>query len=58
MAVGEDKLPVLQPVPGIRLGTASAGIKKPGRKDLVLIELVPGSTCAGVLPAMPFAQRR
>ncbi|PLW70366.1 bifunctional glutamate N-acetyltransferase/amino-acid acetyltransferase ArgJ [Pseudohalioglobus lutimaris] len=54
MAVGEDKLPVLQPVPGIRLGTASAGIKKPGRKDLVLIELAPGSTCAGVFTRNAF----
>lgn len=48
MAVGEDKLPALQPVPGIRLGTVSAGIKTPGRKDLVLIELPEQATCAGV----------
>ncbi|NWG39893.1 MAG: bifunctional glutamate N-acetyltransferase/amino-acid acetyltransferase ArgJ [Hydrogenophilaceae bacterium] len=38
----------LHPVPGIRLGIASAGIKKPGRRDITLIELVPGSRVAGV----------
>ncbi len=38
----------LHPVPGVRLGIASAGIKKPGRRDLTLIELAPGSLVAGV----------
>lgn len=38
----------LLPVAGIRLATASAGIKKPGRKDLVLIEMAEGSHCAAV----------
>ena len=38
----------LLPVAGVRLGTASAGIKKPGRHDLTLIELSPGSRVAGV----------
>ena len=38
----------LHPVPGVRLGIASAGIKKPGRRDLTLIELAPGSRVAGV----------
>ena len=38
----------LLPVPGVRLGIASAGIKKPGRRDLTLIELAPGSRVAGV----------
>ncbi|MHB1092748.1 bifunctional glutamate N-acetyltransferase/amino-acid acetyltransferase ArgJ [Thiobacillus sp.] len=38
----------LLPVPGVRLGIASAGIKKPGRRDLTLIELAPGSQVAGV----------
>ena len=54
MAVGEDHLPLLQPVPGVRLGTVSAGIKKPGRKDLVLIELAAGSACAGVFTQNAF----
>jgi glutamate N-acetyltransferase / amino-acid N-acetyltransferase len=38
----------LHPVPGIRLGIASAGIKKPGRKDITLIELAAGTRAAGV----------
>ena len=38
----------LLPVAGVRLGIASAGIKKPGRRDLTLIELSPGSRVAGV----------
>ena len=38
----------LLPVAGVRLGIASAGIKKPGRRDLTLIELTPGSRVAGV----------
>jgi len=38
----------LLPVPGIRLGISSAGIKKPGRRDITLIELAPGTKVAGV----------
>ncbi|MFP5504813.1 MAG: bifunctional glutamate N-acetyltransferase/amino-acid acetyltransferase ArgJ [Gammaproteobacteria bacterium] len=38
----------LLPVAGVRLGIASAGIKKPGRRDITLIELTPGSQVAGV----------
>jgi len=38
----------LLPVTGVRLGTACAGIRKPGRRDLALIELVAGSRVAGV----------
>jgi glutamate N-acetyltransferase/amino-acid N-acetyltransferase len=38
----------LHPVAGLRLGIASAGIKTPGRRDLTLIALAPGSTVAGV----------
>ncbi|MEP5566902.1 MAG: bifunctional glutamate N-acetyltransferase/amino-acid acetyltransferase ArgJ [Halioglobus sp.] len=54
MAVGEDKLPELLPVPGVRLATVSAGIKKPGRKDLVLMELAPGSSTVGVFTQNAF----
>lgn len=36
------------PVPGVRLGTVKAGIKYPDRRDLVLMELAPGSRAAGV----------
>ena len=43
MAVGLHGLPVLHPVPGIRLGTASAGIRKKDRSDLVVIECAPGT---------------
>ena len=38
----------LRPVAGVRLGIASAGIKRPGRRDITLIELAPGSQVAGV----------
>jgi glutamate N-acetyltransferase/amino-acid N-acetyltransferase len=38
----------LHPVSGVRLGIASAGIKKPGRRDITLIELAPGSRVASV----------
>jgi len=38
----------LLPVAGVRLGIASAGIKKPGRRDITLIELAAGSQAAGV----------
>ncbi|EMR13354.1 bifunctional ornithine acetyltransferase/N-acetylglutamate synthase protein [Methylophaga lonarensis MPL] len=38
----------LLPVAGIRLAVASAGIKTPGRKDVVLIEMAEGSHCAAV----------
>ncbi|PKO83767.1 MAG: bifunctional ornithine acetyltransferase/N-acetylglutamate synthase [Betaproteobacteria bacterium HGW-Betaproteobacteria-11] len=38
----------LFPVAGVRLGTAAAGIRKPNRQDLTLIELAPGSQVAGV----------
>ena len=45
----------LLPVPGVRLGVAEAAIKKPGRKDLLLIELAPGSRVAGVFTRNAFA---
>ncbi|MDP3125549.1 MAG: bifunctional ornithine acetyltransferase/N-acetylglutamate synthase, partial [Thiobacillus sp.] len=38
----------LLPIAGVRLGIASAGIKKPGRRDITLIELVAGARVAGV----------
>ena len=39
-------LPEIYPVPGFRLGTACAGIKSPGRRDLVIMALAEGSACA------------
>jgi len=38
----------LLPVPGVMLGIAQAGIRKAGRKDLLLIQLDPGARVAGV----------
>jgi len=54
MAVGNESLPELRPVPGLRLATVSAGIKKPGRKDVVLIELAENSSCAAVFTRNAF----
>jgi len=41
-------------VRGIRLATHAAGIKRPGRDDLVLIEIVPGSQTAAVFTRNAF----
>lgn len=38
----------LSPVPGVLLGIAQAGIRKAGRKDLLLIQLDQGARVAGV----------
>ncbi len=38
----------LLPVAGVSLGTAEAGIKRPNRKDLLVIKLDEGATVAGV----------
>ena len=44
----------LTPVPGLQLGYAQAGIKKPGRKDLLVLKLAPGATVAGVFTTNRF----
>ncbi|MCB1916819.1 MAG: bifunctional glutamate N-acetyltransferase/amino-acid acetyltransferase ArgJ [Rhodocyclaceae bacterium] len=44
----------LNAVPGIRLGVAEAGIRKPGRRDLTVIELAPGTRVAGVFTTNRF----
>jgi len=54
VATGPDTLPELHPVPGIRLGTVSAGIKTAGRRDLVLVEAAPGTRCAAVFTRNAF----
>lgn len=54
MAVGPGTLPEFFPVAGVRLGIASAGIKKPGRKDLVVFELAEGSRVAGIFTTNQF----
>jgi len=38
----------LLPVAGVRIGVAMAGVRKANRRDLVLFELAPGTTVAGV----------
>ena len=48
----------LLPVAGVELGVARAGIRKPGRKDLLIVRLASGTTVAGVFtqngfPAAP-----
>ncbi len=54
MAVGPELFPTMHGVAGLRLGTASAGIKKPGRKDLVVMALAPQSSVAGVFTRNAF----
>lgn len=48
MAVGSGEIGVLHPVAGVKIGIASAGIKKAGRRDTVVFELCEGATVAGV----------
>jgi glutamate N-acetyltransferase/amino-acid N-acetyltransferase len=52
-------LPPLDPVslhavPGVRMGVAMAGVRKPGRRDLVVFELAEGSAVAGVFTTNRF----
>ena len=54
MAVGYQGLPRLHPVAGLEVATLSAGIKTPGRRDLVLFSLSQGSSVAGVFTRNAF----
>jgi glutamate N-acetyltransferase/amino-acid N-acetyltransferase len=45
----------IKPVRGVELGFAEAGIKKAGRRDLMLMRLAPGSRVAGVFTQNGFA---
>lgn len=54
MAVGLTDLPDLHPVAGVRLGVASAGVRKPGRTDLMLLEVARGSAVAAVFTRNAF----
>jgi len=54
MPVGLGPLPVMYPVPGFRLGIASAGIKRVGRKDVVIMEAAEGASIAGVFTTNAF----
>ncbi|MFO7648078.1 bifunctional glutamate N-acetyltransferase/amino-acid acetyltransferase ArgJ [Halomonas campaniensis] len=47
MAVGDASFPAMPVIEGLRLGSAMAGIKKPGRRDLVVIEIPEGARVAG-----------
>lgn len=54
MAVGETVFPQMPVIKGLRLGTASAGIKKPGRRDLVVIDVPEGASVAGTFTRNAF----
>lgn len=54
MAVGYTGLPELLPISGVRIGVASAGIKTPGRRDVVVMELARAATCAGTFTRNAF----
>ena len=54
MAVGPDTLPTLHPVAGFKIGIASAGIKRPGRRDIVVMEIPEGASVAGVFTKNQF----
>nr|WP_299240269.1 bifunctional glutamate N-acetyltransferase/amino-acid acetyltransferase ArgJ [uncultured Halomonas sp.] len=54
MAVGQTSFPDMPVVEGIRLGTAKAGIKKPDRRDLVVIEIAEGASVAGTFTRNAF----
>ncbi|MGB0127910.1 MAG: bifunctional glutamate N-acetyltransferase/amino-acid acetyltransferase ArgJ [Rhodocyclaceae bacterium] len=45
---------VLFPVAGVRLGVTEANIRKPNRRDLLLVEIVEGARVAGVFTANRF----
>src|SRR4249920_3893486 len=44
----------LLPVPGVTLGTAEANIRKPGRRDLLVMKLEEGARVAGVFTSNRF----
>jgi glutamate N-acetyltransferase / amino-acid N-acetyltransferase len=54
MAVGEYPFPKMHPVKGVKLTSVSAGIKRVGRKDVVLFSLAEGSNVAGVFTQNAF----
>ena len=54
MAVGKSVFPEMPAIDGVRLGTAKAGIKKPDRRDLVVIEVPEGATVAATFTRNAF----
>ena len=54
MAVNLPDTGPLAAVPGIRVGSAAAGIRYTGRDDLALFELAPGTTVGGIFTRSAF----
>ena len=54
MAVGPDTFPLMYPVAGFRLGVTRAHVRKPDRRDVVIMEAVAGSTVAGAFTTNAF----
>ncbi len=54
MPVNLEAPGALTPIAGVRLGSAEAAIKKPGRQDLLVIELAAGSRVAGMFTQNAF----
>lgn len=54
MAVGSNPFPAMPPLDGVRLGAVMAGIKKPDRRDVVVIELPDTATVSGVFTRNAF----
>ncbi|WP_110661594.1 bifunctional glutamate N-acetyltransferase/amino-acid acetyltransferase ArgJ [Salinicola socius] len=54
MAVGKSVFPQMPAIDGVRLGTAMAEIKKPNRRDLVVIEVPEGATVAATFTRNAF----
>ena len=48
----------LFPVAGVTLGWAEANIRKPNRKDVLVIQIEEGATVGGVFTQNRFARRR
>ncbi|MFZ3193918.1 MAG: bifunctional glutamate N-acetyltransferase/amino-acid acetyltransferase ArgJ [Moraxellaceae bacterium] len=54
MAVGDLSLPLMLPINGVKIGIAESYIRYKNRRDLVIFELVEGSTVATVLTQNAF----
>ncbi len=54
MAVGSADWPKMHPISGVSLGVASAGIKKVGRQDLLVIAVAEGASVSGVFTQNAF----
>lgn len=54
MAVGPSIFPDMPVIEGVRIGVASAGIKTPGRRDLIIFELCEGTQVAGTFTRNSF----